>query len=155
MDWKRLRPWGRDLLLALPRISAGLILATQNGARKFGVPWSPPEKELGLFEVSPGFVEFISDSDMVFAAAPLLFAWLAGFSEVVGALFMAFGLCTRTASFLVAFTMAVAASHHWGEGVGEMLHALAFGWVAFYSLILGSGRMGLDRWIWTKKSPSR
>ena len=81
---------GVDILLAVPRIWAGWMLSFRIGCNKFGVPWTPSEKELGFFEVSPGFVEYIAKMDL-FAWAPLFFAWMAGFSETICSLLMALG----------------------------------------------------------------
>jgi putative oxidoreductase len=152
------KDWIKDILLALPRISAGLILATHFGPKKFGVPWSPSDKELSLFEISPGFVNYLSESDLLFAFAPAFFGWLAGFSEVIAALLMAMGLGTRFFSSMVLITMLTAVGVHWDDGIKEILPALAFAWIALYALVLGSGRLGLDHWIsrWrAKKSPGQ
>ena len=40
--------WGQD---ALPRVVCGYLLTSNFGAAKFGLPWSPPDNNLGLFEV--------------------------------------------------------------------------------------------------------
>ena len=44
--------WWQDFLFAIPRIVCGLLLTSNFGAAKFGLPWSPPENNLGLFEVA-------------------------------------------------------------------------------------------------------
>ena len=73
------------------------------------------------------------------------FAWMGAFSEAVGGLFLAFGLKTRVAAFLIACTMLVAIFlQKWGQGTWGMLPAMSFLWIAMYHLYLGSGRFGLD-----------
>ncbi|MBK6364387.1 MAG: hypothetical protein IPF52_13175 [Saprospiraceae bacterium] len=65
----------------------GFLLATNFGAAKFGMPWSPEENNLGLFEVAfwfPGDVEAFGPP---FSWFPVFFAWMAAFSEAVGGLF--------------------------------------------------------------------
>lgn len=136
-----------DAFLAIPRIVAGLVLSLGIGKNKFGMPWSPDDKELGLFQVSEGFVKYLSESELPFAAAPLVFAWLAGFAEAVSGLLMAIGFKTRFNAFLIFFTMLIALSVHWSDPLSDKLGSLAFLWVSFYAMILGSGRLGIDHLI--------
>ena len=144
---------GLDFLLAIPRIIAGLTLSLGIGLNKFGMPWSPAEKELNLFQVSDGFVNYIAESELFFSAAPLLFAWLAGFAEAVSGLLMAIGFKTRLNAFLIFFTMLVALAVHWTDPLHDKLGSLAFLWVSMYAMILGSGRFGMDHLIhnWLSK----
>lgn len=137
--------WGADLAFALARFICGMLLAVDFGASKFGMPWSPAEKNLGLFEVVDWFPEDVAAFGGLFAVAPVLFAWLGAFSEAVGGLFLAFGLKTRVASFLILCTMLVAILFQkWGEGTWGMLPAFGFLWISMYHLYLGSGRFGID-----------
>ena len=134
-----------DLLLFIPRFVCGMLLTIDFGASKFGVPWSPAEKELGLFEVVYWFPEDVAQFGGIFAAFPVFFAWMAGFSETIGGLLLAIGFKTRLAAFLIVCTMLGAIFlQKWGEGVWGMLPAMGFLWVALYSLVNGSGRFGLD-----------
>jgi putative oxidoreductase len=83
---------------------------------------------------------------------PVFFAWMAAFSEAVGGLFLMFGFQTRMASFLIMMTMLGAIFlQQINEGMWFVLPALGFLWVSLYSLVLGSGRFGLDFLI-TKQS---
>ncbi|TAI48927.1 DoxX family protein [Flagellimonas allohymeniacidonis] len=137
--------WIADLVFAIMRFICGLILAIDFGASKFGMPWTPKEKNLGLFEVIDWFPEDIAAYGGIFALAPVLFAWLGAFSEAIGGLFLAVGLKTRVASFLIMCTMLVAIFFQkWGEGTWGMLPAFGFLWISIYNLYLGSGRFGLD-----------
>lgn len=134
-----------DVILAFPRIFCGLILAFDFGASKFGMPWTPSESNLSLFQVSDWFAEDIARFGGFFALSPLLFAWLAAASEAIGGLFLAFGLKTRIASFFLGCTMLVAIFFQkWDQGLWGMLPAMGFLWVSLYSFVLGSGRFGLD-----------
>lgn len=142
-----INPWYADLLLAIPRIIASLILAFELGCNKFGVPWTPADKDLSFLQVSDGFVNAIANGIWPFSAAPLFFAWMAGMSETLGALFIAIGLKTRLFAFLLLITMLTAVQRHWGDEVKEMLPAMAFAIISLYSLVLGSGRFGIDHWM--------
>lgn len=145
-----------DIIIALPRILCGLILALGFGASKFGMPWSPAESNLSLFQVSDWFVEDVSKFGGLFEAFPLLFAWLAAASETIGALFFALGFKTRIVSFFLIITMLVAMFfQQWDNGLWAMLPALGFLWVALYSLIIGSGRLGLDYIIFKRLENDR
>jgi len=142
--------WAQDLFLALPRIFCGLVLATSFGSDKFGMPWSPVDRNLGLFEVVYWFPLDVAEYGGIFTLFPVFFAWMGAFSEAVGGLFLALGLKTRLASFLIACTMLVAIFlQKGGYGLWSVLPAVSFLWVSMYNLILGSGRFGLDYLIST------
>lgn len=137
--------WWQDAFIAIPRIVCGLLLTIDFGASKFGMPWSPAEKNLDLFEVAFWFPIDVAEYGGIFAMMPAFFAWMGAFSEAVGGLLLAAGLLTRVNSFLLVCTMAVAAFiQQGGQGSWNMLPALGFLWVALYHLFLGSGRFGLD-----------
>ena len=143
--------WWQDLLMAIPRIVCGYLLAVDFGASKFGVPWSPADKNLGLFEVVFWFPEDVKAYGGIFAMFPGFFAWMGAFSEAVGGVFLVLGLQTRLFSFLVVCTMMVAVFiQQINNGLWGMLGGMGFLWVAIYTLIIGSGRFGLDYLI-TKK----
>ncbi len=137
--------WLSDFAFAVIRFICGMLLALSFGADKFGMPWTPSGQNLGLFEVSAWFPEDVKAYGGIFALFPVFFAWMGAFSEAVGGLFLAFGLKTRVASFLIMCTMLVAIFlQKWGQGTWGMLPAMSFLWVAIYNLILGSGRFGID-----------
>ncbi len=145
--------WFADFMFAIIRFVCGMLLALDFGASKFGMPWTPDTKNLDLFEVSAWFPEDVASYGGVFAIAPVFFAWMGAFSEAVGGLFLAFGLKTRVASFLIMCTMLVAIFlQKWGQGTWNMLPAMGFLWVAIYNLYLGSGRFGIDYLISKKLS---
>lgn len=137
--------WIADLAFAIPRFICGMLLALDFGASKFGMPWTDKGQNLDLFEVAAWFPEDVAAYGGIFAVAPIFFAWMGAFSEAVGGLFLAFGLKTRIASFLIMCTMLVAIFlQKWGQGTWGMLPAMGFLWIAMYNLYFGSGRFGLD-----------
>ncbi len=137
--------WFADLIFAIIRFLCGTLLAFDFGASKFGMPWTDAGQNLKLFEVVAWFPEDVAKYGGIFAMAPAIFAWMGAFSEAVGGLFLAFGLQTRIASFLITCAMLVAIyCQHWGEGAWPILPAMGFLWVAIYNLHFGSGRFGLD-----------
>lgn len=140
--------WFADAIFALIRCIAGMLLALDFGASKFGMPWTPDGQNLNLFEVSVWFPKDVAEYGGIFALMPVFFAWIAAFSEAVGGLLLAFGLKTRVASFLIMCTMLVAIFlQKWGQGTWGMLPAMGFLWVAIYNLYFWSGRFGLDHLI--------
>jgi putative oxidoreductase len=144
--------WWQDFLLALPRIVCGYLLTSDFGAAKFGLPWSPVDNNLRLFEVAFWFPKDVAAYGGIFAIAPAFFAWMGAFSEAVGGLFLLFGLQTRIASFLIFSTMLVAIfMQQLQNGLWNCLPAMGFLWVSLFTLIIGSGRFGLD-YLFTKKT---
>lgn len=137
--------WWQDLFLTLPRLVCGFLLTTDFGAAKFGLPWSPTEKNLGFFEVAFWFPNDVAEYGGIFAAFPAFFAWMGAFSEAVGGLFWIFGLQTRVFSFLIFCTMLVAIfMQQFNNGTWNMLPAAGFLWVSMFYMVLGSGRFGID-----------
>lgn len=135
-----------DILVSIPRIICGLLLAFDFGSSKFGMPWSG--NDLALFGIPNWFVEDVAKFGGLFAVAPYFFAWMAAASETIGGLLLALGLKTRLASILIMCTMLVAIFFQkWDSGLWGMLPALGFLWVSFYSLAMGSGRFGIDHLI--------
>lgn len=142
--------WIADLFFAIARFVCGMLLALDFGASKFGMPWTDAGQNLNLFEVAAWFPKDVEAYGGIFAAMPIFFAWIGAFSEAVGGLFLAFGLKTRVAAFLIACTMLVAIFFQkWGQGTWGMLPAMGFLWIAMYHLYLGSGRFGIDHLIST------
>ena len=146
--------WIADTIISLPRIVGGLLLAFVFGASKFGVPWS--SNDLPLFGTPDWFIEDVSKFGGVFGIAPILFSWLAAASETFGGIMLALGLKTRLAAFMIMCTMLVAIFFQkWDSGVWGILPALGFLWVSLYSMVLGSGRLGIDYFLSRKIKSSR
>ncbi len=140
--------WWQDALLMIPRVVCGFLLTSNFGAAKFGLPWSPIDNNLGFFEVAFWFPHDVAQYGGIFKLFPIFFAWMGAFSEAVGGIFLLLGLQTRVFSFLIFCTMMVAAFlQQLGNGTWNMLPALGFGWVCLFTMILGSGRFGLDHFI--------
>ncbi|WP_264522391.1 DoxX family membrane protein [Flavobacterium sp. N1994] len=145
--------WSQDFLLAIPRIVCGFLLTSSFGADKFGLPWSPADKNLGLFEVAFWFPNDVAAYGGLFAIAPAFFAWMGAFSEAVGGIFLVLGLQTRIASFLIMGTMLVAIfMQQIHNGMWNYLPAMGFLWVGLFYMIQGSGRFGIDYLLTRKKT---
>ena len=137
--------WILDLLTALPRILCGYVLTTSFGADKFGMPWSPSDRNLDLFDVVYWLPPDVAEYGGLFGLFPIFFAWMGAFSEAVGGLFLLLGLQSRVYAFLIACTMLVAIFlRKGGQGLWAVLPALGFLWMSMYTLAIGSGRFGLD-----------
>lgn len=137
--------WWQDLLIVVPRIVCGYLLTSSFGADKFGMPWSPIDKNLGLFEVAYWFPKDVASYGGIFAIFPVFFAWIGAFSEAVGGIFLLLGFQTRIVSFLIMSTMLVAIfAQQINNGIWNCLPGMGFLWVALYTLALGSGRFGID-----------
>lgn len=146
--------WWQDLLLLIPRVICGYLLTADFGAAKFGLPWSPHDKNLGFFEVAFWFPNDVAAYGGVFAMFPVFFAWMGAFSEAVGGFFLILGFQTRIFSFLIVCTMLVAIfMQQLQNGMWNTLPAAGFLWVAFYTMIIGSGKWGIDSLI-AKKNES-
>lgn len=144
--------WWQDLLLMIPRVVCGYLLTTDFGAAKFGLPWSPADKNLGFFEVAFWFPNDVAEYGGIFAMFPAFFAWMGAFSEAVGGIFLLLGLQTRIFSFLIFCTMMVAIfMQQLQNGMWNTLPALGFLWVSLFTMIIGSGRFGFD-YIISKKT---
>jgi len=140
--------WWQDLLLSIPRLICGYLLTSDFGVAKFGLPWSPPDNNLSLFEVAFWFPNDVAAYGGIFAKFPVFFAWMGGFSEAVGGMFLILGLFTRPFSFLIMCTMFVAIFfQQFNQGTWNMLPAMGIMWVALYNLVIGSGRFGIDYFI--------
>lgn len=118
-----------DIGLLLFRLFAGLAMAYAHGLGKV-----PPPEQLVAGVAAMGF------------PLPILFAWSAALSELVGGALIAVGLFTRWAAAFLGFTMAVA---------GFVVHAadpfnvkeLAFFYLAACILLVftGAGKYSLDK----------
>lgn len=149
--------YGAEVLMFIPRVLAGLVLSLEYGSSKFGVPWSESEEPLRFFEVAAWFPEDIEKFGFVFGLAPHAFAWLAAFTETIGALFFSLGLFTRFWSFMLAVTMLTAIifqklpkALEWGSS-WPLLPAAGFLWLSLIGLIFGGGRLSLDYLTFRKR----
>ncbi|RSK41112.1 DoxX family protein [Hymenobacter perfusus] len=137
--------WWQDALLIIPRVVCGYLLTAEFGVAKFGLPWSPADNNLELFEVAFWFPNDVAAYGGIFALLPGFFAWMGAASEAVGGLLLLLGLGTRVSAFLISCTMLVAIfMQQLPQGMWNTLPAAGFLWAALPSLVLGSGRFGLD-----------
>lgn len=149
--------WLAETLQAIPRALGGLLLTLEFGSSKFGVPWSNSEEPLGLFEVAAWFPEDVAAFGAPFSWFPHFLAWMAAFTETIGAVFLSLGLFTRFWALLLSATMLTAIFLQKWPNVLEYgsswpaLPAAGFLWISFYTLIFGSGRLGIDYLIFRKK----
>lgn len=76
---------------------------------------------------------------------PVFWGFMAALSEGLGGLLLVLGIGTRTVALFMAFTMTVAAVHHFADGdpLSKASHAIEAG-VIFLSLVfLGSGKYAI------------
>ncbi len=133
--------WRADLGLFIVRAFAGVAMALGHG-------WSKLVRE-GSIGPSEAFVQGIEGMGF---PMPLVAAWAAGLSELLGGALMAIGLLTRPAALAVAGTMAVAAfkvhanDPLWGASPSKEF-ALLYLAVALLVFLAGPGRISFDRVI--------
>lgn len=110
------------------RVFIGAALMTH------GVP-----KLFGGLEGFTGYVEALG------IPAPALMAFLAAFTESIGAFLLLIGLLTRPAALMMAVAMAVAALvAHGGEGFAAQEKAWLFFFPAVLFLLKGGGKWSVD-----------
>jgi putative oxidoreductase len=116
-----------DLSWTVLRVAAGGLMAPHGFAK---------------LPISADFVQGVGSLGF---PAPLVFAWAAALSELVGGLLLALGLFTRPAAFLIGCTMTVAA---FLALAGKPLEArelpLLFLAVMVPFVVQGSGRFSVD-----------
>ncbi|MEM1117396.1 MAG: DoxX family protein [Bacteroidota bacterium] len=125
-----------DLGLLILRLGIGLPMAFAHGTGKV-----PP---------SAGFIE--ATAGMGFPL-PVLFAWAAGLSELVGGLLIAAGLATRPSAFFLAITMAVAFFVRHGNDPfadGELAFVYLVG--ALGLMVTGAGKYSIDA-VFRRREP--
>lgn len=82
---------------------------------------------------------------------PVLWGFLAAFSESIGGILIALGLFTRVASALLAFTMLTAFIGHVVSGQGSPAHSFKNLFVALGLCFIGPGRYSIDAWWAARK----
>ena len=120
-----------NLGLLFLRLGAGLIMAFAHGMGKI-----PP---------SDGFIGFVGS--LGFPAA-VVFAWFAGLTEFIGALFVSLGLATRLSSLMLAGTMFVAAfMAHGADPFAKQEKAIIYLIVCLAIFFTGPGKYSVDALI--------
>ncbi|MEO1482677.1 MAG: DoxX family protein [Myxococcota bacterium] len=116
--------------LAGLRIFFGLAMALGHGLNKF--------------PVSPRWVQNVAALGF---PLPVVFAWVATLSELLGGLLLAAGLLTRVAAGSIAVTMAVAAFLANGGVWKNAELAFIFLVVSVFFFFHGGGKLSVDRWL--------
>ncbi|MEX0654754.1 MAG: DoxX family protein [Phycisphaeraceae bacterium] len=123
-----------ELILTAVRVFTGLSLALAHGLDKV----RNPETIIGMAETMG-------------APLPTAAGWLSALAEFVGGILLALGLLTRPAALLICGNMVVAGVGwhviHRGDPYGTMEPAFLFLALAALYLVLGSGRLGVDRFL--------
>ena len=120
-----------DLGLLVLRVFTGLSLALAHG--------------IGKIPVSEKFIQGVGNLGF---PVPVLFAWSAGISELVGGFLLAMGLYTRASALFIAITMATAGFlRHADDPFKIKEKALLYLAVVVLFTLSGPGRYSLDRVI--------
>ncbi len=86
--------------------------------------------------------------------APALWGFMAAFVETFGALLLIFGIFSRPAAFLLAFTMFVAMMGHLAklDPWGRVSHSLELMIVFLGLTLIGPGKLSVDYYLKNRKS---
>ncbi|WP_019616069.1 DoxX family protein [Psychromonas ossibalaenae] len=118
------------------RIPLGIILIAHGAQKLFGWFGGYGLKGTGQWMASVGF------------EPGMLMALLAGSGEFFGGIALIFGLLTRPAAAVAAFTMLVAMTVHWENGLFLADNGYEFALILLFAsvslLIQGAGRYSLD-----------
>ncbi len=119
------------------RVPVGLILAAHGSQKLFGWLGGYGLEGTGQWMASIGFEPGV------------LMAFLAGSAEFFGGILLALGLLTRPAALVTAFTMLMAITFHWPNGLfasnGGYEFALTLFAATLSLLFSGGGRLSLDQ----------
>lgn len=120
-----------NLSMLVLRLAIGLMMAFGHG--------------LGKVPPSEGFIQGVGNMGF---PMPVIFAWAAGLSELVGALLIAVGLFTRPAALFLLTTMAVAVFVvHGADPFAKKEMALLYGSGALTIFLMGAGSFSLDKML--------
>lgn len=132
-----MQKWYHDAGLLILRVLTGCFMATHGYGKIFTE---------GRME---RFTEGVAEMGF---PVPVLFAWAAALSELVGGLLLAAGLFTRYAAFFIFSTMTVAVFiRHADDPFSQKEKALLFWTIALAFMLIGAGRYALDRLISREK----
>ena len=119
---------------------AGFLILRISGAFFAVHGWG--KVHTGLTGSTWGFVDSVRGLGF---PAPLLFAWLAALSELVGGIAVTLGIYTRFASLTCAVTMFVAAFiAHGDDGFSKMELALVYLCLFLGLVFTGGGKLTVD-----------
>ena len=91
-------------------------------------------------------------STMGITSAPAFWGFMAALSETLGGLFLIFGFLSRIASLFLCGTMFVAFMMHFknGDSFVQYSHALEAAILFFSLIIIGPGKIAVDRYLFKK-----
>lgn len=117
-----------EIAVTVLRVFVGLSMALAHG--------------MGKIPVNDQFVDGVRQLGLPF---PVVMAWAAAFSEFVGGLLLAAGLCTRLGALSIAMTMAVAAFVvHAADPYQNKEMAFLYFVIALFFVVRGGSRYSLD-----------
>jgi putative oxidoreductase len=83
---------------------------------------------------------------------PVIWGFMAAFSETIGGALIILGLFFRPAASLILITMIVAATRHImsGDPLSKVAHPVELGLVMILFLTIGAGKYSLDYKLWKR-----
>ncbi|PSW06762.1 DoxX family protein [Photobacterium lipolyticum] len=121
------------------RIPLGIVLAAHGAQKLFGWFGGYGLEGTGQWMASIGF------------EPGMLMAFLAGSGEFFGGIALMFGLLTRPAAIVTGFTMLIAMTVHWGNGLFLANNGYEFALILLFAsvslAIQGGGRYSLDNLV--------
>jgi len=140
-----------NILVLIPRVITGYLLAFVFAVNKFGTPWTPKSTGLGFLEVSDWFVELVKQFGIPFSYMPEFFAWSAGFTEALGGILLILGLNTRITAFFVTVTMFTTIVFRPWDNSWSIMPTFTFFCLGLFFMGFGSGKFGLDYFITNRR----
>lgn len=135
--------WILNVLIKIPQIIAGALLAFHFGKSQFGMPWSPQHYNLALFEVAPRLLKTVSNFHEPFRSNAYAFALFSGLTKMFGGTCLILGIFTRIASFFIFILMTVLLiNNNFIEF--NFTFPLFFIAVSLFALYFGSSKFGVD-----------
>ena len=142
--------WYLNVFIKVPQVIIGAILAFHFGPNSFGMPWSPAEFNLQLFEVSPRFLKVAANFHSPFGEFPYALGLFSGITKCFGGVFLILGLGSRIVCLLVLILMTIFLVNSHAINF-NYIFPLFFISVSCYGLYFGSGKYGLDYLLSLKK----
>lgn len=134
-----------NVLLMLPRVLMGSLLAFIFSSELLGTPWA--RGDLDFMEVNPWFVEKVRNFGFPFDLMPRAFAWSAAITTAFGGILLILGANTRiTAFFIVCMKFITIAFREW-DGTWEVLEVFSIFCFGLFFLGFGAGKYSLDYYI--------
>lgn len=141
--------WYLNLFIKIPQLIMGGILAFHFGPFSFGMPWSPKNLNLQLFEVAPWFIEIIKNFYEPFNYFPYAFGLFSGIVKCIGGICVMIGLGSRffAGCIIVLMTVFLINQH---AATFNFTFPLFFISVGFFTLFFGSSKYSIDQLLCNK-----